>query len=250
MAQWVDEHLTDPEADEEKICQYVYHVTHIHTLKSKLFNNYEQIDDFAVYCVARVLTRFRRASKSLPAKSINNYIKSVLSLWRADYIREFCTGCADADIADFNVNDFSDYLVDSASQYDYNAYVFNTKDIIDAARKALSKIPRKRCSPEWDNIYISCLLTLENRINKALKATNKKTLQSDPRGCDAIIRSFKTAEPVLFHLPEHFTTYINVLTNQITHAIAAELSYTTASKISVGACLRNMVIAATESEED
>ena len=250
MAQWVDANALNPESSEELLCQYVYHLAYINAQKNLFFKDPEQLDDFAIYVVSRMVNRFRRGAQTTPVKSVVNYFNSVLSLWKADYIRDFCTGSADIEIANFNVDDFSDYLVDAASQYDYNAYVFNTKDIINAAYKTVAKIPHRKNSAEWDNIYISCLLTLEQRIMKAVRLCEKKSLQHDPRTTDMLIRSFKVEKPLLYHLPEHFATYINVLVNECVHAIAAELSYVTASKISVGACLRNMVIAAAEAEEE
>lgn len=251
MAQWVDEHAVSPECNEELLCQYLYHIVCTHAQQLKLCQSYEQLDDFALYCATRLFSKFRTPQKNTTSiKSITNYVKSVVSAWKADYVREFCTGSAEGDLADFDPLDFGDYLVDATTVYNSNMFYTDTLKVADIARRYLQNIPRKRKSPEWTNIYISCLLTLEDRIKQAQKLSTAELAVKQPRLVNMLIRSLRRAEPILFHLPENKANYITTLVNELTHAIAVEISYTIGSKVSVSACLRNMIVAANNEEDE
>lgn len=251
MAQWVDANATSPECNEELLCQYLYHIVCTHAQQFKLCHDYEQLDDFALYCATRLFSKFRTPHKAATnIKSITNYVKSILSAWKADYVREFCTGSPDGELADFDPLDFSDYLVDATTVYNSNMFYTDTLKVADVVRRYLKNIPRKRNSSEWTNIYISCLLTLEDRMKQAEKLSTAELAIKQPRLVNMMIRSLRTNKPILFHLPENKANYITTLVNELTHAIAVEISYTIGSKVSVSACLRNMVIAANNEEDE
>ena len=46
------------------------------------------------------------------------------------------------------------------------------------------------------------------------------------------------------------SNYILTLVNELMHAVSAELSSAVAAKVSVSTCLKNLVTAANEAEED
>ena len=162
MAQWIDANTSNPERDDNKLVEYLYHLACSKAERLGFFSDLETYDDFALFCVSKFLIRFSNKEEA-PVKSVVNYLNTVIEHWRAEYVRDFCSGCADITIADFNVSDFSDYLVDVASENDYNNYSFYCFKIKDVFRQHLMKIPKKKHSPEWYNIYISCLLTLQDR---------------------------------------------------------------------------------------
>lgn len=249
MAQWIDSNGVTDDCNEELLCQYLYHLFYITIQKNGYFKDQSSIDDFALYCTSRLFNRIR-SDLTTPIKSVSNYIKNVVSLWRADYIREFCTGCPELEFTEFNLTDFSDYLIDEASTKDFYNYSCECVKITDVIRKHLKKIPRKKHSCEWSNIYVSCLLTLQDRMLKAAELSKKLQQLRDPRSVDTIIRSLKTRPAILFHVEEHTENYILTLVNEIVHAIAAEVSYSVGSKVSVSACMRNLVIAASNQEEE
>ena len=249
MAQWVDLHGTSQNCDENQLCQYLYHLVLLKTQQCSFFSDYEQIDDFCLYCVSRLYQRLRSPVKSEPVKSITNYIRIVISPWRADYIKEFCVGSVDCEMADFNIVDFSDYLVDVSSENDFRSFPDTCSNIMQIARKYLNKIPKKRKSPEWSNIYVSCLLTLRDRLTNAQKIAASCN-EKDPQVLDQLIRCLRKRDPILYHVDESKANYITTLVNELTHAISAEISYCTHSKVSVSACMRNLVTAASNEEED
>lgn len=245
MAQWVDANISNPQRDDYKLVEYVYHIAYIKANRAGLFSNFEVYDDFALFCVSKFLIRISNQQEA-PVKSVVNYFKTVLEPWRAEYVREYCSGCADADTYDFNLCDFGDYLIDATSHQDYDAFDFYCIKISDVVLQHLKTIPRKRNSAEWSNICTSCLLTLQDRITCAVtlcKSCGKNQTS-------AVVRQLKTKPPILFHLDETFSTYISVLVNEIIHAISVEITKSTFYNVSPASCLKNLVKAANNDEED
>lgn len=244
MAQWIDSltMTSFSEQEEAQLCQYLYHLVLFRAQQLGLFTDYEQLDDFSIFAMSRLYTRVKDTDNNI--KSISNYIKNIVPLWRADYIREFCCGSADIELANFNVFDFSDYLIDVSSLNDFESYHFNCFEIVDVVRKYLKRVPRKLNSAEWTNIYISCLLTLQDRLITASTLLRSDLDLKDPQLLDKLLRSLRAHTPILFHLDETMQNYIKTLVNEITHALAAQITHVTCSKVSASACLRNMVIAA------
>lgn len=243
MAQWVDKNCYNPSCDEQQLCEYIYHIVVLRTQQCGYFKDIEQVDDFAIYCTSKALSRIR-SSKANPIKSICNYLNNVLSPWRADYLREFCIGYADVEIADFDVSDFGDYLIDIASEEDFDKYFFDCVKVSDVVAKYLKRIPQRKNSAEWLNIYTSCLLTLKNRIQYALDAPLSDKQSSK------YIRSLKKLPPILYHLDDSMNSYISVLVNELIHALCAQLTKTFHSRVSVTACMKNLIMAASNDEEN
>lgn len=248
MAQWIDANTNNPERDDNKFVEYLYHLVFNKAQKIGLFNDLETTDDFALFCISKFLIRFSNKDES-PVKSVVNYLNTVIEHWRAEYVRDFCSGSAEMTIADFNVSDFSDYLVDVASENDYNRYSFHCFKVKDIFKQHLIKIPKKKHSPEWYNIYISCLLTLQDRIRTASDVCKKLALE-DPVLVNRVVRGLKTKPPILFHVEEDLSAYISVLVNELIHTLASELTHTIHSKVSTTSCLRNLVKAASNDEDE
>lgn len=249
MAQWVDQELYLQDTSQEVLVEYLYRLIYFNFKTHNTFTNEETYDDFCLYCVSKVLTRLNN-SKEEKVRSIVNYLKNVNTVWYNEYVRCFCSGSVDLEVADFNVVDFGDYLVDSASLYDNCAYNFNCFRVSDVVKHHLKHIPRKKRDPEWFNIYLSCLLTLNDRIRCACDLFSKNLLHEDPILLSRVIRGMKTKPPVLFHVDESMSNYIITLVNEVVHAISAELTTSTGFKITAESCLRGLVAAALNEEED
>ena len=249
MAQWVDANSYNPERDDNKLVEYLYHIIHTKAEQRGYFTDYDTYDDFSLYCISKILIRFSNKTDS-PVKSVVNYLKTVLEPWHAEYVREFCCGSPDLCLAEFDLNDFSDYLIDSASEYDYTSYGYLSTSISCVVRKYLMRIPIKRKPPEWSNICTSCLLTLVDRIKCAANLCSKTIAEENPQLVNRIIRGLKTKPPILFHIEEDRASYICVLVNEIVHAIAVEMTHACHSKVSVTACLQNLVKAASNQEDE
>lgn len=246
MAQWIDLHTNTLDYDKDIMCEYLYHLIYLRAKQLTAFKDPDQLDDFALYCTSRLLIRLKNCSRSKePIKSIVNYIRNIIDLWKADYIREFCTGSPETEIADFNVVDYSDYLIDVASTRDFFDYSVYSIDPVDVIKKHLNMIPRKIKSAEWSNIYVSCLLTLNDRINAArhigqLSSNNDQMMKS------AAIRKLKTRPAILYHLDEQENNYILTLVNQLVHSLSVAVSEDVGYKVSSSDCMIGLIAAANE----
>ena len=250
IAQWVDANHMCAHCDEEKLCQYIYHLVVLKTQQCAFFNDTEQLDDFSLYCTSRLLQKIRKNRQTGEViKSITNYIKTVIGHYKADYISEFCSGSPEYEIANFDICDFSDYLIDTASSSDFHHYWYDCIRTSDVICNHLKTIPRKKNSAEWTNIYTSCLLTLTDRIRAATEIIKKADIK-DPQILNRIIRNLRKRSPILYHLDDTKSMYISVLVNELTHALASEISHSIASKVSVSACMRNLITAASNEEDE
>lgn len=248
MAKWVDKNMLLTDYDVNTMIEFLYHLVFTKSQQCKIVTDYETCDDFSLFCVSKLLTRINN-KKDNSLKSIVNYINTVIFPWHNEYIKLFCTGSSEFEIADFDICDFSDYLIDAASEHDYNAYSFYCFKVSDVVQQHLRKIPRKKKDSEWSNICVSCLLTLKDRIYTAVQLLSE-TDEDDPKQMSKTIRRLKTKPPILFHIDESMSSYVSVLVNELVHAIAAELSYSTSSKVLPSTCLKNLVVAASNEEED
>ena len=248
MAQWVDANVNNEQRDNDLFVEYVYHLAYNKAQKLALFIDYDVYEDFALFCVSKFLVRCSNKSEA-PVKSVVNYLRTVIEHWEAEYVREYCYGSPEATIADFNVCDFSDYLVDITSEYDQNNYNFFCVNVSDVIRKHLRQIPYKKNSAEWCNIYTSCLLTLRDRIHTGATLCNNSA-NTDIEYIYRVIRQLKTKPPILYHIDEDKGTYVSVLVNEIIHALAAELTHAVHAKVSPSDCLKNLIKAANNEEDN
>lgn len=248
MAAWVDANHMLPDCDNDTLIEYLYHIAFSRTQQAYLFKDYETAEDFSIYCITKLLTRFKNNAEA-PVKSVVNYLKNSLVHWYSEYVRQYCSGQPELDIPDFDLSDFSDYLIDMTAEYDRNAYGFNCFKLEDVVREHLKRIPRKKKSPEWTNIYISCLLTLQDRIKCAITIAHKHGVTEKDIMFNRIVRQLKTKTPILFHLDESMAPYIAVLVNELIHAISVELTYATTIKVLPSTCLKNLVTAACNEED-
>ena len=247
MAQWVDS-IDLSDYDQDKLVEYLYHLSLYNAQQLALYRDDDTYDDFALFCVSKLMVRLTNKNIQ-PVKSVVNYIKTVLNPWYAEYVRCFCCGSADLQLQDFDISDFADYLVDASSSYDYNAYEVGCFSISEAIRKHMLQLPRKKHSEEWSNIYLSCLLTLQDRLNAANTLCENSVVKDDTQLISRMIRSLKTRPPVLFHIPDEWSNYVSVIVNEIIHLLSAELTYSTNTYVTPSTCLKNLIVAANNQED-
>lgn len=255
IAIWIDNNAYLTDCNDAVLYRYIYYLVNMCAHECSLFKKLEDYDQYALYCASRLLLRIRNPAKQTPEtkiKSILNYIKTIIKDWRADYELEFHIESEDFDTISVGSFDLGDHLLEELSYHDIPAYAkFTCNDIVHVVSKHLSQIPRRKNSPEWTNIYISCMLTLNDRIQYTLSAVKTRP-HADIY--TAIERAFKEAryrEPILFHLDKTKSNYIDVLVVEIQHAISAELSYEAGMKISSVNSIKSLIrTALTEDEED
>lgn len=111
---------------------------------------------------------------------------------------------------------------------DFDLYLH---DINKTCKRYLQRIPKKKNSCEWLNIYTSCILTFLNQVT--LRNKNKErvkmlgeVINESPQILNAIYKEERKDGVILYHLGEEFHDYIYVLVNKMRHLVARDLSST------------------------
>lgn len=240
MAMWVDENAYLESCNDELLYEYIYHIADMLARKAEYFHYASEYDEFALYVASRVYFRlknpkqFQLAKDGEPklkkVKSILNYLKKVIYPCKADYDIEFGSGSPDATVIQLGSFDVGEHLSLDSNLFDQFDRSYAYGDIIKTVKQHLLRIPVRKNSAEWHNIYLSCLLTLINST-VLTHAMIKRIDVNQPQHRDQIVEKFykelRSQPPVLYHLPDTMSTYIVVLTNEIRHVVSDELGWKT-----------------------
>ncbi len=244
MAIWIDTHAYTNDSNENLLYEYLYHLANMLAHKHSYFTTSEDYDQFALYTASKLFSRLKN-SELPPIKSILNYIKKIIYPYKVDYDAEFRKdGNADIQIiytGDFNLGS---YLIDEANIFERINFTSSLSSIDRVVYAHLSKIPVRKNSSEWVNIYISCMLTLLNSIT--LSKYNLKKCEHIKKDkshtIDHIYTTLRHAKPILFHLDKKYENYIYILVNEIRRAISKELSGTTDYYISPDSTIKGLLM--------
>ena len=237
MAMWIDNNVYQSSYDENTLYEYLYHLTNMLSHKYGYYKTALEYDSFSLYCASRFFLRlinpkqFRFDDKGNPQlpqiKSILNYMKKMLYLYKVDYEKEYNSDNISLDILSTDSFILEDYISDNSSLFDTINYPFNIGDICSIIKQYLSKIPHKRNSCEWLNIYVSCVLTLLDSITLPNWVIRKYNTTENARltVIEKLYKDQRDNKPILYHLPNHMASYIRVLVNELRHVISSELTY-------------------------
>ena len=168
IAIWIDQHSSDAAVDDAKLYENIYHLLVMLSHKHGYFNRIHYYDEFALSTASKIFMRIRDL-KLPPIKSILNYIKAVIYPYKVEFEREFYIESPEDNNFLYADNfSLSTELVEEIDLFDkieFESSILNSPNII---KSFLSQIPYKRESYEWNNIYMSCVLTLLDEFNLRL----------------------------------------------------------------------------------
>ena len=244
--------LTDEE--ETTIFQYLYLIIHMLAYKQQYFQNLKQYEDFAVYGATRIYMRYQaskaKGSTLKPVKSVLNYIKKTINFLRIDFTQsEYsqCGGSTEEEVEECNSEySFRDKMsdsIDALSMVEFNCCL---GDIIKTAKAFLKQIPYYSDKKTWLNIYTSCMLTFLNSVTlprrKIEQVRNlKESAQVKERYLDDLYIKEAENSTILYHLDESMRDYITVLTRELKHAIAKDLSLQSSTYVSGNSGVRMLI---------
>lgn len=260
MAMWIDDHVYSDTCDETLLYEYLYHLSNMLAHQSSYFDSAEDYDQFALFSASRLLLRLNNSKqfeyddygqpKMKQIKSILNYLKKVIYPYKVDFELEFKIEHKDIDIIHTGSFDLGSHLTESISLFDTLEFSFTIEDVSKIVRSHLSKIPRKKRSSEWINIYISCMLTLIDSMTLSNVVLRKyETITDKIELLEKLYSELKYNDPILFHLPDSMSTYIKVLVNELRHVIASEVSWKSESFISADDTLKSLICTAINQED-
>ena len=215
MCKWIDENSRNTDCDQIQLFNYLYGIILILAYKWKYFSNERDYDDFAVSTASIEFRRITDPDKK-PIKYILPYLKTVLYgrkvSWMRQYYKEDIATTTDTVSGEYGTR-LRDIISGGISKCNFELYL---NDIPGAIYCSIKGIPHKINSDEFDNIYLSVLLTFINQIHLTDKQSEKLEASSTEvvynSAYDRIRKMECSKPPILYHLDESYADYI---TNKI-----------------------------------
>lgn len=240
MSIWIDENAYKSDCDDGKMYEYIYLIIDMLAHKQCFFNKQHYYDDFALDTASQVYMRYRNPKQyeykdtGQPRldkiKSVLNYIKKTIYPRKVDFEqRNYQQQVNPHGTVLYNCGaSLSQILHESVDNFRVSDFSLYLGDIVNICRAFIAKIPYKTDTVEWQNIYLSCLISFLNSITVSNK--NKTKMNSATDEIDAVIEKVYSEERndciILYHLDASMRNYITILTSEIRHAVAKDLSYT------------------------
>ena len=253
MAIWIDDHVYTDDIDEAQLYEYLYHLSNMLAGQNSYFKTALEYDHFSLYCASRLFQRLfntrqyeldsNNQPKMKQIKSILNYIKKVIYPYKVDFELEFKLENKNLDVINIGSFNLGSHMVETATLFDRVEFSLALDSVAQIVKSHLKKIPKRKDSSEWQNIYLSCMLTLLDSITLSRGMISKYEslkLHKDDY-LDSCYVELRYKDPILYHLPEGMKNYIYVLVNELRHVIAAELSWKLDCYIPADASMKSLI---------
>ena len=261
MAIWVDENAYLEDCDDMILYEYLYHLSNMLAHEGGYFRKAHNYDDFSLYCASKMFMRLRNEkqyleendSNKLPKiKSVLNYLKKIIYPMKVDFEQEnYCQTSEDVVISYASTIDLGQLLSDEANIFNQIDFSCTLSSVSAIVKSYLQKIPYKKDSPEWVNIYTSCMLTLLNSatLSNFNKERAHKVTREKERILDQLYTDLRYEQPILYHLDDSMSNYIQVLVRELRKVIASQLSFEIHAKASVEDSIKNIILASIEGDD-
>lgn len=260
MCKYVDEfaYKRDKTDDEKELMyKYIYFISHMLAVKMHLFNNYEYYNDFALWYTSQIFSRLENPKqyeldsngnpKMTKIKSILNYIKSTIAARKVSFEQqEYCQIIKRTEDDEFFSNEFSlsDKINEELDSLYKIEFMMCLQDCCKSIRNFLLKLPYRKDSVMWYNIYLSCLLTFLNSVTLPNRDLERLKLLKFQNNIDYVqLYKKENVDPViLYHLPDSMHDYVLVLVRELKHEIALELSQSSHNYIGTNSGLYSLMM--------
>lgn len=260
MAIWIDNNAYKEDCDNTKLYDYLYHISKMLAYKRGLCKTSQEYEDFAIYAASRYffrLTNPRQFDAVEPLekiKSILNYIKRTLYPTKIEYDREYTNQVIDDREVDYE-SVLHNIIQTSISELRVSEFKCYLQDIKKTVRSYLSHIPYRVGTVEWENIYLSCLLSLLNSITLSRESLSRikhfaKKAKVNADLIDKIYKKERENSTILYHLPDSMHDYITVLVNSLRKVIANDLSSLLHSDVTSESCIKSTIASSISNEGD
>lgn len=260
MAIWIDDNAYEASCDDATLYEYLYHLSNMLAHEGNYFNRVHYYDDFSLYCASKLFMRLRNKKQDLPEdnpnklpqiKSILNYMKKLMYPMKVDFEQEnYCQSDEENGTLYVSNFDLGQYLSDEATIFNQMEFSYTLSSVSMIVKSHLQKIPYKKDSPEWLNIYVSCMLTLLNSITLSNfnKARVSKLRRNSEQIIDKLYVQLRYEDPILYHLDSSMSNYIKVLVNELRKVISSQLSFELHTSTSSEDTTKNLIIASLDEE--
>lgn len=271
MAIYIDEHAyrEDKTLEEEAtIYEYIYHLINMLAHKHNYFKRAEYYEMFAIDLTNRIYYRlinpkqFEYDEEGNPKldkiKSVLNYIKAVIYGRKVSFEQENYSQVISPKITDDNKYALAysfDELVNSSSNdlktVDVQIYL---DQISKSVRAFVGKLPYAGDPVMFKNIYLSCLLSINNLIT--LTRRDAEVINSYKRSADSRLKllgkyysEHKDSYIILYHLDSTMYSYIKIILNELKHIIINDIFELSSENITVDNAMKSFIFSELNSTE-
>lgn len=237
MAIEFDKEFYTEDRDDTKLFQYLYHLYYMRACKRNFFGGeFAKYDEYAIYAATIIYLRFiRKQARGEHVKSVLNYVKGTENHLKIMYQNDTFQTVINPEVdTKFNPDRFKQVLY-SQVQQSYNAGLFEEMESVlvtipDIIKSVIAGSPYKNQKIIFNNIYISCMLSIINSI--ILSKQTKKLINRKEKSGNADYLKIKAYQDnklksiILWHLDDSMYNYIYVLTNIIRKKLSDKLDST------------------------
>lgn len=188
--------------------KYIYLLSKKYAIDTRMnFKNSDMLDLFSIRCASKIYDIILDKDNNLNFRDIFNKIRIVV-------IEEL-----DLDVHNDNVdqiNIFRNYLISKVFEYTNNSYL-DISDFSSYVASYMKKVPKKKISSEWYNLYKSVLLSLYKTIS---------TYDDKLFDFDTVIHPIVE----LYNCDKKYTCYIEAIVLQLLYSLKDNFNKTISSK--------------------
>ena len=229
MCIWIDENFYKEDCDYNKAYTYMWLLAYMLAAKQKYFNDQSDYEEFASILAYNTYQRMMSKDKS-KVKSVLNYMKSILYFRKVAYDSQKQQKIIDPKYDNF---DSVGYVERCKSSYEdlendrlFEGVVETLQEVPSIIRK---NIPRvfKHDKVEYENIYISCLLSFIDKITLPCVYDDKLNhkLESSPNFDEVkYYKKYLDDNIILWHLPDSMSVVVMTIINKVNNIIVNEIN--------------------------
>lgn len=246
MCIYIDSHIYEPNVDVETVFNYLQYLFYGLSYKKKFFKNKDDYEKYSVFAATHVYLRLTNERQFLPddnpkklvkIKSVLNYIKKILYPMKIDYQKQFFNEVYDDKYnGEGTVENIQNYLINNVKNGNRLFLVEEVKDYFSYIPNLIWNVLKQTLYAKdkimLSNLYISCLLTLLNKItlnneDKDKYKDNFKAKLNSEELITSLLRKEDTLKPILFHLDKSMENYVSVLVVRIKKLIIQDIQIIT-----------------------
>lgn len=240
---YVDENAYKENHDKEKVFDALYRIVYSLSMKSKIFRNWNDYEEFSLEYASKLYYRLINAKQFLPddhpfklkkIKSILNYVKKTLNPAKVDFQQRMYSEQFDPNLHENAVLDIREkYVANCRNQtkpilkIEFEYYLQKITQTIKSFLKY--NTPYSADPIMLHRLYQSCLMTILNQVT--LSNSNKERFNNRLKNgyniedfINQVYEEEKADSIVLFHIDDSMYNYIATCVNRIKKLIVKELA--------------------------
>lgn len=230
MCIWVDENFYREDCDYGRAYTYLWLIAYMLAAKQKYFNTQRDYEEFSSMLAYN--TYQRMLSKDKPRiKSCLNYMKSILHFRKGSYEIQKQQKIIDPKYDNWDSVGYvekckSSYEASSGSEKLFEGVVQTLNAVPNIIKRSIPKV-FKSDKVEYENIYISCLLSMINKITLPSVYEDKlyNKLDNSPTFDEVkYYKKYLDDDIILWHLPDSMEVVVMTIINKVNNIIINEIN--------------------------